>query len=128
MDGLAMVNADGETVTASASTEKHEDIRQRWYIETVGGPGKSSKFYIRSALDKSYIAGGSSVGTLSSDSGAAQAFTFSYTPNGSTYAITLDGKNGTNVQLQKDCGGGAGCVSWKAAKPGSFKIFSVSYH
>jgi phospholipase C len=121
---LALTNVDGKTVGVSAATANHEDIRQRWIVNAVGDLATTSTFTIQSALDKTYISG-FPLGFLTSDVTKAQAFTFSYTPNGATYSVSLRERANSFVSLLENI---ESAIAWDNKEAGQFKIYSVSYH
>lgn len=118
---LALTNV-GRRVSVSRATAGHEDIHQRWILHAIGDPLTTETFYIQSAVDKTYIA---ALGSLTSDVKYAQAFTISYTPQGSTYRLSLSNKGHSFVNFLP---GHASPLAWEGAESGMFKIFSVSYH
>ena len=131
MDGLALANPDGKRVGVTKASSKHEDIRQRWYIETVGGPGASDRFNVRSAFDGNYIANEWSLGSLTKHAKDAGAFTFKYSASGSTYSVGVDHGEVSGFSFLSS----AKChQDWKnhgdcnGPTLGAINIFSVSYH
>ncbi|PNY26830.1 Non-hemolytic phospholipase C [Tolypocladium capitatum] len=125
--GNALTNIDGCFVGISRSTERHEDIRQRWVIHAAGG--SSNDFFIQSAQDEKYIASLPSIGSLTSDIKGAQAFTISYNVQGSTYSLRLAQTSNSfvSVDSQTNMYSSQSPVRWEGAL-GLFNIFSVSYH
>lgn len=117
---MALTNVDGETVGLSAATANHEDIHQRWILHAIGDLATTNTFTIQSAVDKTYISG-FPLGGLTYDVAKAQAFAFSYTPNGATYSVSLRERANSFVSLVED-------IAWDHKIAGEFKIYSVSYY
>lgn len=118
MNGMALSNS-GSSVSGTAANAKHDKLEQRWILHAVNGDqsGSNNQFHLQSASDKKYIGAG---GKFTTDMGSALPFTITYTPNGATHSLSLDGKS--FVAVSKD-----GSVQWNASA-GKFKVFSVSYH
>ncbi|KAG5977891.1 hypothetical protein E4U55_006456 [Claviceps digitariae] len=132
MYGYGLTNVHGKKTGISPAGKRHDDLRQRWIIHTVDGPGSgNNKFYLQSALDKQYISTALSSGGLTSEIGKAQAFVITYNFETAEYSVAVAGKpNSTCVKF--NAGGrrrvdDMAPIDWQADS-GGFKIYSVSYH
>lgn len=125
--GLALSNRDGQYVDATPTTKNHERIEQRWIIHAV--PAAYDEFYLQSAMDKKYIAGFPDTGKLTSDRANAQAFVFSYSPDGAVYGVRVTEVpvGGVSVSSQNPIAGSQSPVNWESPSLGQFEIYSVSY-
>ncbi|PHH92491.1 hypothetical protein CDD83_7128 [Cordyceps sp. RAO-2017] len=127
MGGQALSNMDGRVVDVSDSTERHDAIRQRWILHAVGN--SPNRFLIQSALDRKYISGVPTKGSLTSDVSQAQAFDIVYNPSGATYSLSIGGRTDGFVRMssQRFLSPQTSRVDWDGPGTSWFRIYSVSY-
>ena len=123
-NGYAIANPGNDTsstsLTATAATDDHESISQRWILHALSdaGPGDADfgKFTITSALDGRYL---TSDGDLSEAEGDASTFDITYLGSGDYTLANTDGKY---LSLSS-----AGSVELATEAVG-YKVYSVTYH
>jgi phospholipase C len=129
--GLALSNVQGQFVSVSLATDRHERLDQRWIVHSVGGPNYGNKFYIQSALDGQYIARLPRIGSLTNDEDYAQAFSITYDADTVSYSISpiqvQDKYVSFKPQLAKNVRRDKQIV-WTGNGFGEFKLYAVSYH
>lgn len=118
-EGQALTNVGNASIGLSAGKESHDDIKQRWIVHPVDGPGQGDRFYIQSAANMEYI---TATGTLDADVGNAQAVAIKYTPDGATYSLQVDTNSGSKAARKA-----ASSISLKDLEGKAFEVFSVSY-
>lgn len=144
-NGLALSNTGGKegNLTSSNATARHEVIEQRWILNLVAETG-THEFFIRSALDNSYITHNK---TLTPEKENAEIFTITDLGNGKGYRILGLGVSNTTQDTDREKelrkgfnpgktlivgeGGGVEFLDgegkgWDGGK--GWKIFSVTYH